>query len=300
MILAELDRTKFSRFLRSKGVSLQIGAHTVCLSSSIPSVASNVYDLYADYLYLDEPGFSDIHVQVIEGKGLHRFYNRQAIFSNDGTVPFTPLPIEQAYAMFEWGLNWAIANQSNQYLIIHAAVIEKNGCVAIMPGAPGAGKSTLCAALIHNGWRLFSDELALIPTDNFELSPVPRPVSLKNESIDIIKSFVPNAEFGSTATDTHKGDVAHLKPPRESVRRGGELAAAKWVILPQYDPNSELRLESFSKSRMYMEVAQQTFNYHILGATGFKVLSGLLNECDCYRFSYSCLSEAIDVFDGLD
>src|SRR3546814_17273791 len=68
----------------------------------------------------------------------------------------------QALPMLEWGLNWCIGAHGHQFLIIHAAVIERNGLAAILPGAPGSGKSTLTACLVHNGWRLLSDAMALV------------------------------------------------------------------------------------------------------------------------------------------
>ena len=51
---------------------------------------------------------------------------------------------------------------AHQYLIIHAAVVEKNGLAAILPAPPGSGKGTLTAGSVLSGWRLLSDELTLI------------------------------------------------------------------------------------------------------------------------------------------
>ena len=83
--------------------------------------------------------------------------------------------------------------------------------VIIMPGVPGAGKSTLCAALGLTGWRILSDEHALIQPGTAQVVPLCRPVSLKNESIEVIRSFDPGAIFGPVSKDTHKGTVAHMK-----------------------------------------------------------------------------------------
>ena len=64
--------------------------------------------------------------------------------------------------MLEWGLNWCVAGHAHQYLMLHAAALERNGRAVILPGDPGAGKSTLTAALMLSGWRLLSDEITLV------------------------------------------------------------------------------------------------------------------------------------------
>src|SRR5262245_4807368 len=150
-------------------------------------------------------------------------------------MPFKPLPRSHAFAMFEWCLNWCIESQANHYLMMHAAIIERQGSAAILAAPPGSGKSTLTAGLVSRGWRLLSDELTLIdPADGMAV-PMSRPVSLKNESIDVVRDFVPEAVIGPIARDTIKGSVAHLKPPADSVNRVGERARPRWVIFPKFD-----------------------------------------------------------------
>ena len=110
-------------------------------------------------------------------------------FHADEQRPFHAIPRKHAYAFMEWGMNWCLAVEVNTYLKLHAAVLAKNGRALIMPGLPGAGKSTLCAAMALSGWRVLSDEHALVTLNRAEVTPVCRPISLKNESIDIIRHF---------------------------------------------------------------------------------------------------------------
>jgi HprK-related kinase A len=157
----------------------------------------------------------------------------------------------------------------------------------------------LCAALIHHGWRLLSDELTLVRHDDALLAPLPRPVSLKNASIDIIKRYAPQAVFSPSVTDTIKGTVAQMKAPGDSVLRAGEPAAPGWVIFPRYEAGAPLSLTPMPRSQAFMRVADNSFNYSQLGAAGFDTLEGLVRQSDCYDFRYSVLDEAIDAFDRL-
>jgi len=195
--------------LKTRGLRLKIGGFNVCLSSSIPEVADHLLVLYGASDVINDEAFIDFYISLAPPSKLRRYFRPQVNFSYDGYFPFKPLPYDQASAMFEWGLNWCIASHSHQYLIIHAAVVERNGQAFIFPGTPGSGKSTLCAALVCSGWRLLSDEMTLVSLADGLVYPVPRPISLKNRSIDVIRSFSPDVIFGEIVNDTSKGSVNH-------------------------------------------------------------------------------------------
>lgn len=201
--------------------------------------------------------------------------------------------------MFEWGMNWCVSTQIHTYLIVHAAVIEREGYAIIMPAPPGSGKSTLCAALIQEGWRLLSDELALIDPDSLRAVPMPRPVGLKNDSIDIIKSRYPDIVLGKVSSDTLKGSVCHFKPPKKSMEMQQLACPIGSIVFPKYEMGSSTELLIKSKAQACMEVANNSFNYSILGLRGFNTLKGVIDRARCFSFKYSSLDEAIEVFASL-
>lgn len=299
MRVAELSIANLTRCLSRDGINVRVGPVVVRLRSSIGHVIEGVHRLYADYSVEDDAAFCDFHVFVTRPANVRRWVRPQVIFSFDGRCPFKPLPLAQAFAMFEWGLNWCIANHSHQFLIIHAAVVEKRGFGAILAAPPGSGKSTLCAGLVNRGWRLLSDEMALVSIDTGRLVPIPRPISIKNQSIDVLRAFAPLAEFGRTVRDTAKGSVAHVKPPAASVSRASQWVVPAWVVFPKYTAASETCLRPRTKARAFMELGENAFNYSTLGPTGFDSLARLVDACDCFDFEYSRLDEAVSLFDGL-
>lgn len=285
--------------LRKAGIFLQTGAFVTHLQTPIPGVAEGIGLLYADYPLLEQADFADFHVSLAYPRTLRRWFKPQVVFFFDGKPPFKPLPLDQAFPMFEWGLNWCVSSHANRYLIIHAAVVEKGGHAAILPAPPGSGKSTLCAALVNRGWRLLSDELALVRVGDGKIIPLPRPVSLKNESIDIIRRYEPDAILSRKVSDTMKGTVAHMKAPAESIARAAETAQAAWVIFPKYQAGAATRLEALPQARAFMRVADNAFNYSLLGVKGFETMAGLIEASLCYDFTYSVLDEAIETFAAL-
>ena len=168
-----------------------------------------------------------------------------------------------------------------------------------MPAPPGAGKSTLCAALVNREWRLLSDELALIDKADNALVPLCRPVSLKNESIHVIRKFEPGAVLSREVYDTTKGTVAHMKAPTDSVAQSHVTARPSWIVFPKYQPGAATRLEPQPKARAFMRMVESAFNYSLLGPQGFQMMANLIDACDCYEFTYSNLDEAVAFFADL-
>jgi len=296
--ISSLSKQRLQQHVK-KGLNFKIGHFNVRLISPIKGVVEHLANLYAAYELLDEDEFVDFHVELKSPSKLRRNLRPQVNFFFDGFAPFKPLPYIQAAAMFEWGLNWCIASYSNQYLIIHAAVVERNGQAFIFPGTPGSGKSTLCAALVCSGWRLLSDEMTLLSTSDGQIYPVPRPISLKNQSIDVIQKFSPGVVFGQVVNDTIKGTVGHLSPPELSVQSGAKPAQPAKLIFPKYKQASETELTSVSKGSAMLRAAEDCFNYSVLGTQGFDSLGDLIRKCDCYEFNYSCLDDAIALFTDL-
>ncbi len=297
--LKEIPLPLLKSTIKSSGLRIETGPFTTLLRTQLPDVIENLCLLYKDHIASTEKGFSDFHLDVLQPKLFRRWYKPQVNFSHDGISPFSPLPRQHAYAIFEWGLNWCIANYANNYLMIHSAVLEKNGYGVILPGVPGAGKSTLTAALALSEWRLFSDEMALIEPSNRVLISNPRPISLKNESISIIKKFSPKAIFGMQIHETTKGTVSHMRPPAESVARAHESATPSAIVFPRYQARSETALTPITKSRAFMSLCDNAFNYNIQGKKGFEVLKDIISRCDCYQLEYSQIDEAIETFDQL-
>jgi HprK-related kinase A len=281
------------------GLTLRTGPFAYRIHSSCPAVAAGLATLYAEFEVESGQGIADFHVHVQPVGGLRRWLGPQVEFRLDQHSPFLPLPADHAFALLEWGMNWCLASQANHYLLFHAAVLEKNGQCLVMPGDPGAGKSTLTAALMLSGWRLLSDEMAMIDRDDGSITPLARPVSLKNQSIDVIRGFSPQAVLGQAALDTHKGTVSHLRPSAASVRGRLRPARPTQLIFPRWRAGAATQLTPVPKARAFERLAGHAFNYSLLGRLGFELTAALVDASQCWDFSYSDLADGLAALDGL-
>jgi len=285
----------------ANGLALRSGAFGFRIHSPIPSIAAGLSLLYADYPLLADDAFADFVLELRTGAGLHRWWRRQVRVLHNGQRPFEPLPIDHAYPQLEWAMNWCVAAHAHDHLLLHAAVLEREDLALILPAPPGSGKSTLCAGLLHRGWRLLTDELAMIPLAEpvRRIVPLARPVSLKNESVELLRRYEPSAVFNEITHGTVKGSVTHMKVPREHIERMGQTARPRWLVFPRYAPGAAPSLTPRSKADSVLELGRNAFNYLLLGLDGFNTLADIVDACDCYDFSYSQLDDAVAVFNGL-
>ena len=299
MKVSEYTEKELARLLARGELLLDVRPFVVRVRSDIPDMARDLSSMYSRFDTLGVDSFADFHISVLFDSGVFGRIFRRARFFFDDFPSFIPLPSRQAFAMFEWGLNWCVAAHSHQYLVIHAAVVATEDRAVILPGPPGSGKSTLCAALVLRGWRLLSDELALFDMDSKLLYGMSRPVNLKNASIGLIERFAPDAVLTRPVSDTTKGTIALMRPPEESVRLSDHAARPAWIVTSHHSPGASPAMERYGKADTFMRIAEQSFNYDIHGARGFLAVSELVGACQCHRFTYGELDDAVRAFEAL-
>ncbi len=298
MIVSEIAPERFDALLPTRGIRIETGPFAFRITSSLPELAAPLRLLYAAFPAAQE-GFIDFHL-VLRPSGLLGLVRGLAEILIDGHRAFGTFPRRTALPHTEWALNWWVYCYAHRFLIIHAAVVDRAGRAVLLSAPPGSGKSTLCAALVSRGWRLLSDELALIRPEDGCLRATARPISLKNESIEVVTRFAPGSVIGPKTKDTQKGTVAHLRAPSDSVSRIKEPSKPRWIVFPKYLAESSTQITPVPKARAFMELAINAFNDRIMGAQGFETLAGAIESCGCYELTYSDLDQAIAAVAALE
>lgn len=299
MLLRDLSLPELQHRLQNGGLVIKTGPFVYSIRTPIRNLADSLGTLYADMPLASDADFVDFHVRVRFSRGPRRLYRVQSEFDLDGVVPFKPLPGKQAFAMLEWGMNWCIYTHAHHLLVLHGAVLERNGGAMILPAPSGSGKSTLCAAMMYRGWRLLSDELILIDLESGLVHPLCRPVSLKNQSIALIREFAPGAVMTAPIAETAKGSVAHLKPDAENIARAADVVPVCWAVFPGYTSGSDTQLTAVSKADTFMTLVDNAFNYSLLAERGFNTLAKVGEGLDGFQLIYSDMEHAIATLNQL-
>ncbi|HOB94022.1 MAG TPA: HprK-related kinase A [Aquabacterium sp.] len=285
--------------LRGDGLWLDLGAATWRVQSDSGVFADQLRTVYGGFPFQPSGDWADLHCEIVRPAGLRRWLRPQVIFRCDGQHPFEPFPADSPLPLYEWGGNWLAASRLNHLLLLHAGALERDGLALVLPAMPGSGKSTLTAALSRRGWRLLSDEFGAYDPVQGELRAMLKPVALKNQSIEVIRRFAPEAVMGPAIPRTRKGTVAHLAPDDAAIAARGRGARPGAVILPKWVADAPLQLEPIPGQMLFSAVAFNAFNYRVLGRTGFDAVVQIAQRCPGWRLTYSRLDDAVAALDQL-
>ena len=300
MRINQLTPAELRARLTGDGVLIPCGSFNVNIRSDLPELTTGLHQLYADFPLLDRRDtYVDFEVEVRAPNRVRSHVRPQAILRCDGRVPFKPLPKAQAMPMLEWGLNWVISSHAHDCLVLHAAVVERDGRALVLAADPGSGKSTLCAALVHRGWRLLSDELTLVSLADGLIHPIARPISLKNASIDIVRALGPDVVISEVCHDTAKGSVAHMRPPAASVMAMDHRVKPAMLVFPKFSAGARLRSHAEGQAHALIELTRHAFNASVLAGDGFAALCDFIDAVQPHRIEYSSFDQVIPEIDRL-
>jgi len=272
-------------------LNIQIGPVAFRIGSAWPAPLEALRRLYAAYP-APEDGLADFTVRLEPEKPWRRFVRPAVAIRGDYILPdAAPLPLAHGLLAAEMGMNLQMALGQKNYLLLHAATVEKDGRALIMTGESGAGKSTLAALLGERGWRLMGDEFALLDMATGQLMPFPRAVSLKNGAIRVMEAEVDAGRFGPRLEGTPKGTIRHLRPNETALARMGEGAVPALILFPRFGPAQDIR--PVGKAEVFMRLTQASTNYVALGRQGFDTLTHLVETNPALAIDYPDTATAI-------
>lgn len=247
--------------------------------------------LYAAYPK-PEDGVPDFTVRLFAARPWRRVVRPAVMIGGDYILPeAAPLPLAQGLLAAEMGMNLQMALGQRHYLLLHAAVVERDGQALILTGVSGAGKSTLAALLSLRGWRLMGDEFALLDPATGLLHAFPRLVSLKNASVATVAAEVSADRLGPMLEGTPKGTIRHLVPDAAALAAMDAPSRPALILFPSFGYDSATR--DVAQSEVFVRLTQASTNYVAMGERGFDALTALVQGVPARAIDYPDTDSAI-------
>lgn len=290
---SDVPASAVSEALVDGGLLIDLGAMRVRIRSPIKDLVEPLRTVYGHYPFQSPAGFVDVNVDLVRTPGVRGLLRPGLTFLADGIDPFGEQPWGMTLPALEWGMNWCFSSLFNQHLLLHAGSLELNGHGLLLIGEPGSGKSTLTAALTSGGARCLSDEFGILRLADRALLPLPKPIALKNRSIDLIRSWSQDVVLGPTFRNTHKGDVAHMALPQRSVDQRKVPALPRNIVFPAWRLNAPVSVHLLGRAEAYNLIAHNSFNFTTTAEPGFDAVDWLVRNCACHRMAFGSLDDAL-------
>lgn len=183
---------------------------------------------------------------------------------------------------------------------IHAGAVELHGCLVLLPGHSGNGKTMLTARLVAAGGRYFSDEVVLFERGRMAVRPMPISLCVKEKGLPLLGPlFAGLAEL--PVHDREDGlAVRYLPPPARSLPPGGHSAEPRLLVFRRYVPEAPQTLRRLPPA----EAFGRLMDYCVAIPTPLSVqdaaeLIARLNLMACYDLCGSDLDQDAQAVAGL-
>lgn len=251
--------------------------------------------LYSGY---PKPDIADFTVRLEAPRPWRHWLRPKVAISGDFTLPdAAPLPLAHGLLAAEMAMNLQMAIGQRQFLLLHAATVEKGGRAIVLTGESGAGKSTLAALLMARGWRLMGDEFALLSPETGMIHAFPRAISLKNDAIAVVAAAASGGRWGPMMAATPKGDIRHLCPDDRALAAIEVPALPAHLIFPRFGFESAAR--DVAPSEAFVRLTQASTNYVALGERGFAALTRFVTEVPATAIDYPDTASGIAAVEAL-
>lgn len=208
---------------------------------------------------------------------------------------YTGCPGIDALAPIVKSCIWMTVVREHRYFLnIHAGVVsDGDGCL-MLPARAGSGKSTLTAALVHEGYEFFSDEIALLESGTLSIFPVPLAICVKHTGIAALVDRYPVLR---TLAVHARGDgkcVTYMPPPLDRLPTTMSARPARAIVFPKYAAGSETTLLPVPRAEALQQLLGECMAVaEPLDAARVERLVQWIGAIPCYRLTFGGLDDAI-------
>lgn len=144
----------------------------------------------------------------------------------------------------------------------------------VLAGESRSGKTTLALGLMHRGFVPYTDDVALIDPQTFELHPVRRAFHITPETWTILQPLA----GGPPAVD--EAPIGYFLPPQWA----DAPVPVKWILFPEYRPHQTPQLIKLTPPEAASAILTRTTTLSRFPRLALSTASRLIERVECYRF----------------
>jgi hypothetical protein len=181
-------------------------------------------------------------------------------------------------------------------LMLHAALVSKRGQGVMIGGVSGAGKSSLAAWFIRQGWTYHGDEQMFADASDRHWEGFARPLCFKGDWASLFPAMVTPVESLATVggqTLVAANVFGQEVPPEVSVRPG-------ILLFPRFRKGWDLSLQRLPAGQATIRLAQSILNGGNLIHRGVAQAAEIARTCPGYDMVYGHFDQLPPLLELLD
>jgi len=187
-------------------------------------------------------------------------------------------------------LCYQLANRSHGGLLFHAAGLGHVGRGLLLPGMMEAGKTTLTAWLLAQGYTYtyLTDELVFVSEGSAQIQAFTRPLNLRADGLSALQAALAIDLSDLLPRD---GATALVAPRRFGSGQVHNEAVLDAIIFPCFVAGSPLSFTPLSKAETGLALMECLINARNLPQHGFPEVVRLARSVPAYRLQYGSFSQ---------
>lgn len=278
--------------------SLRILSFTLKLNSNSLVFIREFQQLTSAFQFVGEENKPDVEYEAL----IQNNKNSEHLLAKHGNIVYkTPDWLNLLFRLQEYFLNDFIKSTRDQYYLVHSAVLVKKGRAVVFPGISKSGKSTITIALLKEGFKYLSDEVAAIDLKTLRVTGFPRAIVIREKTLPLFPSLKPEINYLSyKLLSSEKVRRIHYGIPSEknlaSMNKSYPISA---IVFPEYNQKGNTFIEIKPPSVAMYDIMQCSLNQRRLEEKGFITAARLLRQTKFYSLQTKDLVKACEIINDL-
>lgn len=206
------------------------------------------------------------------------------------------VPREEVFPIIEESL-WDLLIEYRDEVLLHSAVVVKEGSALLLPGLSKSGKTSLSVSLLKRGFHFYSDELAPITYD-LRVKPCPLPMKIRERVLSELPPLTPELRLWPLPFWVSGQKVFYALPTggKPSFEEGVPI---RLIVFPLVRLGLPLEEEEVTPGAGGMNLLLHMINREALGEEGFEMVVNLVREVPCYVLRAGSIAEASERVESL-
>jgi hypothetical protein len=217
----------------------------------------------------------------------------QLLPAGDANCPAADIDLEvdSVQTALELAINVVVNSRQGNLWFDAAAVISPFGKKALIAGRSQAGKTSLSIALAMHGWKVVSEDLTFIDSQQRQILPLTVPLSVRPYTVEKL-----NQSFGNSPS---LFDDSWFFPVEAFLNRPVDLPVDAVMLLQPVDPRQNVPLETgeISPGEMLRSLLSISSILRVPGAVSF--MNAQLEKVRCLSVNGGSLKDRLQALEDM-